>query len=93
MVNRKRISDMSIQERDAFFAREDVKGFIDQVRSCIKEKRALTNVGLTIPDIMLPMIRQIATETSKPCEVCHCTSCERNLKAEHYGRDPGSILG
>ena len=64
-VNRKRISDMSIQERDAFFAREDVKGFIDQVRSCIKEKRALTNVGLTIPDIMLPMIRQIATETSK----------------------------
>lgn len=65
MVNRKRISDMSIQERDAFFAREDVKGFIDQVRSCIKEKRALTNVGLTIPDIMLPMIRQIATETSK----------------------------
>lgn len=56
---------MSIQERDAFFAREDVKGFIDQVRSCIKEKRALTNVGLTIPDIMLPMIRQIATETSK----------------------------
>lgn len=65
MVNRKRISDMSIQERDAFFAREDVKGFIDQVRSCIKEKRALTNVGLTIPDIMLPMIRQIAAETSK----------------------------
>lgn len=65
MENRKRISDMSIQERDAFFAREDVKGFIDQVRSCIKEKRALTNVGLTIPDIMLPMIRQIATETSK----------------------------
>ena len=56
---------MSIQERDAFFAREDVKGFIDQVRSCIKEKRALTNVGLTIPDIMLPMIRQIAAETSK----------------------------
>lgn len=65
MVNRKRISDMSIQERDAFFAREDVKGFIDQVRSCIKERRALTNVGLTVPDIMLPMIRQIATETSK----------------------------
>ena len=65
MVNRKRISDMSIHERDAFFAREDVKGFIDQVRSCIKERRALTNVGLTVPDIMLPMIRQIATETSK----------------------------
>ena len=46
-------------------AREDVKGFMEQVRECIKNKRALTNVGLTIPDIMLPMIRQVATESSK----------------------------
>lgn len=56
---------MGMQERDSFFTRDDVKNFITQVRTCISEKRALTNVGLTIPDIMLPMIRQIATETSK----------------------------
>ena len=41
---------MNMQERDAMMAREDVKGFMEQVRECIKNKRALTNVGLTIPD-------------------------------------------
>lgn len=56
---------MNIQERDAMMARTDVKEFLERVRECIKEKRALTNVGLTIPDIMLPMIRQVTTETSK----------------------------
>lgn len=56
---------LNIQERDAMMARADVKEFLERVRECIKEKRALTNVGLTIPDIMLPMIRQVATETSK----------------------------
>lgn len=65
MLNKKRLADMNIMERNAFFAREDVKGFMEQVRSCMKEKRALTNVGLTIPDIMLPMIRQKVTEMSK----------------------------
>lgn len=56
---------LNIQERDAMMARNDVKDFLERVRECIKEKRALTNVGLTIPDVMLPMIRQVATETSK----------------------------
>lgn len=60
-----RFFGMSIQERDAMLAREDVKGLMERVRECIKEKRALTNVGLTIPDVMLPMIRQVAEETSK----------------------------
>lgn len=56
---------MSIQERDAILAREDVKRFTERVRDCIKNKRALENVGLTIPDVMLPMIRQVAMEKSK----------------------------
>lgn len=56
---------MNLMERNAMLSREDVKGFLERVRECIKEKRALNNVGLTIPDIMLPMIRQIATESSK----------------------------
>lgn len=56
---------LSMQERDAMMARNDVKEFVTRIRECIKEKRALTNVGVTIPDIMLPMIRQVATEASK----------------------------
>lgn len=56
---------MNMQERSEFFARDDVKGFLQEVRTCIKEKRALTNVGLTIPDVVLPMIREKTEETSK----------------------------
>lgn len=65
MANRTKFFNMDIQERNAFFAQEDVKTFIGEVRTCIKERRALTNVGLTIPDIALPLIKQIAQETSK----------------------------
>ena len=56
---------MNNQERDMFFAREDVKGFLGEVRTCIKEKRALTNVGLTIPEVMLGLIRENIMEYSK----------------------------
>ena len=56
---------MSAQERDAFFAREDVNNFLGEVRTCIKEKRALTNVGLTIPEVMLGIIRENIMEYSK----------------------------
>ena len=56
---------MSLQERDAFFARDDVKGYLNDIRSCIREKRALTNVGLTIPTVMLGVLRQNIIEYSK----------------------------
>lgn len=56
---------MNMQERDAFFANEGVKNFLEEVRTCIKEKRAISNVGLTIPDVMLPLLTQVVEETSK----------------------------
>ena len=63
--HRTKFFGMTIQERDAFVAREDVKAFLAKVRTCIKEKRSLTNVGLTIPEVMLPMLREVAVENSK----------------------------
>lgn len=56
---------MNTQERDTFFAREDVQNFLGEVRSCIREKRALSNVGLTIPEVMLGLIRENIMEYSK----------------------------
>lgn len=56
---------MDAQTRDAFFMRDDVKGYLGEVRSCIKEKRALTNVGLTIPEVFLGLLRENITEYSK----------------------------
>ena len=56
---------MNAQERDAFFAREDVKAFLETVRTSMKEKRAINNVGLLVPEVMLPLMRQVVEETSK----------------------------
>lgn len=55
----------SAQERTAFLAREDVKNYLIEIRSAIREKRAVTNAGLTIPDVMLELIRHEIAESSK----------------------------
>ena len=65
MNKRSKYFGNTIQERDAFFAREDVKSFLGQVRTAIKEKRTIGNAGLLIPEVMLPIIKQIAEENSK----------------------------
>jgi HK97 family phage major capsid protein len=57
--------NLNPQERDQFFAREDVQNYLGEVRSAIKEKRALTNVGLTIPEVFLGLIRENMIEYSK----------------------------
>ena len=62
---RRTFARMSQQVRDAFFAREDVKGYLSEIRTAIKEKRAITGAGLTIPDVMLEMIRETVAEKSK----------------------------
>ena len=62
---RARMFGATAQERELFFAREDVKNYLAEVRSCIKEKRALTNVGLTIPEVMLGVLRENVINYSK----------------------------
>lgn len=63
---------MNTQERDAFFEREDVHAFMTEVRDAISQKRALTNVGLTIPEVMLPMLKEVITKTSKLISKVYC---------------------
>lgn len=59
------LNAMSITERAAFAAREDVKAYLAEVRDSIREKRALTNVGLTIPEVMMGMLRENIEDYSK----------------------------
>lgn len=60
---------MEVVERkhayDTIMQREDVKAWLGEIRSCIKEKRALTNVGLTIPEVFLGLLRENVTKYSK----------------------------
>ena len=56
---------MNEREMNEFITREDVKNYLENVRTCIREKRAVTNVGLTIPTVMLGLIRENILEYSK----------------------------
>lgn len=65
IIMKKRFRDMSYQEREAFVGREDVKTFLEEVRSAIKEKRAITNAGYLIPDVVIDLLRQSIDDYSK----------------------------
>lgn len=66
----KAFKNMTIEQRDAFIAREDVKAYLTEIRACIKEHRALTNVGLTIPRVMLGLLRENIADYSKLYRHC-----------------------
>lgn len=65
MNKRNLFANMSAQERDAMFQRENVKAWIAEIRSAIKEKRAIQNVGLTIPEEFLGVLKQNIENYSK----------------------------
>lgn len=65
MNTRKLFFGMNHQERDAFFAREEVKTFLTNVRTAIREKRAITGASAIIPTVVMDLVRERITEYSK----------------------------
>lgn len=45
--------------------RDNVKSYLDEVRASIKEKRAISNAGLTVPTEVLGILRENVTRYSK----------------------------
>lgn len=64
-TTRDRFAAMSEQQRSVMFERDDVKGWIEEIRAHIKEKRELTNVGLTIPEVFIGYLRENVMNFSK----------------------------
>lgn len=57
--------NMSAEERTRVFEQDDVKKYLENVRSCIREKRALTNAGLLIPEVFIGLIKENIMRYSK----------------------------
>lgn len=57
--------NMNLQERNAFFAREDVKGFLERVRSMKGQTRDIKGADLLIPEVVLGLIRENVLRFSK----------------------------
>ena len=65
-MNRRNVfRKMEMQQRTAIFEREDVKEFISTIRTAMKEKRAINNVGLLVPEVFLGLIRENIEDYSK----------------------------
>jgi len=62
-MNTRKFYGMTPEQRDAFFARDDVKGFIDEVRTL--KTRGITNGSLSVPEIMLEVLRNNIEQYSK----------------------------
>lgn len=56
---------MTAQQRDAFIARQDVKEFLTDVRALKGQSRTVTGAELTIPTVMLDILRENMGKYSK----------------------------
>lgn len=66
MEKRVAVPAMTVRDKLAeIITRDDVKGYLSDVRDAIKNKRAITNVGLLIPEIMLGLLRENVLRYSK----------------------------
>jgi HK97 family phage major capsid protein len=59
------LSQLPHVERAAIMERDDVKSWIGEIRAHIAEKRELTNIGLTIPEVFLGYLRENILQYSK----------------------------
>lgn len=69
MATRTNFFGMNTREARELLEREDVRSFIQGTRNIMQassgsEKRAVENVNLTIPEVLLPLLRQIVEENS-----------------------------
>lgn len=64
-IMNKRFKEMTYAERSAFVQQEEMQTFLGEIRSAIKEKRAITGAGYLIPQVMLGLIKENIEEYSK----------------------------
>ena len=65
LETRMKFFGMSAQERDAFFANQEVRDFLERTREMGKQKRAITGAELLIPTVVLELVKESALKYSK----------------------------
>ena len=91
MTTRKKFFGMNNQERDAFLAREDVHTFLERVRTLGTENRSITNAELTIPDVMLELLRENIEGYSKLYKYVNVKSVPGKARQNIQGTIPEGV--
>lgn len=82
---------LSIEQRSAIIKDKDVQAFLGTVRSAIKEKRTISNVGITIPNIILPLIEQVWESESQLLPYVHVENLNGTGRQTIMGDIPEAI--
>lgn len=88
-MERTKFFGMVREERDAFFARDEVKGFLDQVRTL--KTRGVTNGTLEVPTIMLEVLRDNMTRYSKLIKYVNVKSVSGKSRQTIVGAVPEGV--
>lgn len=64
-MKRNKFFGLNIEERKAFLENEEVKNFLERARQIGREKRSVTGADLSIPTVVLDLIRENINEFSK----------------------------
>lgn len=82
---------MSGQQRDAFFARGDVKDFLQRARDLVQQKRAVNGSELLIPNVMLDLVRENISKYSKLIKYVNLRSVPGKARQNIMGTIPAAV--
>ena len=79
------------QEVSDLFTREDVKGFATRLREIGKNKRAVTGGDLTIPEVLLPMLKEQVEANAKLLKYVNLQSVRGTAREVVMGTIPEAV--
>ena len=82
---------LTLEQRSAIFESDRFKEFANEIRSAIKEQRALTNAGLTIPTELLEVLRWKIEEYSKLVRKVNLQTVNGNARQIIPGAIPEAV--
>lgn len=82
---------LSGQQRDAFFAREDVKDFLQRARDLAQQKRAISGSELLIPTVMLDLIKENISKYSKLIKYVNLRNVPGKARQNIMGTIPTAV--
>lgn len=91
MNKRSIFAKMDMAKRNAIFEDEDVKAFMTEIRSAMREQRAITGGGLLVPEVFLGLIRENIMEYSKLYKHANVRQISGNGRAVVEGTIPEAV--
>ena len=92
IMNKRSIyAKMDMAKRNEMFERDDVKAFLTEIRSAMKEQRAITGGGLLVPEVFLGLIRENIMEYSKLYKHANVRQISGNGRAVVEGTIPEAV--